>query len=302
MTANVRERSKRAMVRSVPNAREQAIIYNKRTPFEEISEHNDPIQIDWTEIPPDHAAASHYITGHEAMRIPDQSHPRYKLSWPIRHGMLNEADYDSKNQLLQDLTLILEDAIIKQLGVPRRDWHDCSCVFVVPDLYERNYVTTVLDMLFRDFGFVRVTFIQESLAASFGAGFSTCVVVDVGAQKTSVCCVEEGVCVENSRVTLRYGGADVTETFVKMMLLDGLPYADINLKRRYDFILAEELKRKFCTLSIQTLSNVSKPHEFDLRAPGQRTRHYFFKTFDEVMLAPLVRFICGYKFEFTCKD
>jgi actin-related protein 8 len=32
--------------------------------------------------------------------------------------------------------------------------------------------------------------------------------------------VEEGMCIENSRVNLKYGGQDVTETFVKMMLHD----------------------------------------------------------------------------------
>lgn len=288
MTTSIRERAKRQSVRSVPNAREQAIIYNKRSQPEEISEHNDTVQIDWTEIPPDYAAAANYITGVEATRIPDLSYPRYKLSWPIQHGVFNEADYTSKTQLLQDFTVIIEDAIKKQLRIPRGEFHECSCVFVIPDLYERNYVTEVLDLLFRDFGFVRVTFIQESLAASFGAGYSTCAVVDVGAQKTSICCVDEGVCIESSRVLLRYGGRDVTEAFMKMMLQDHFPYADINLLRRHDFILAEELKRKFCTFAISTLNQVSKPHDFFLRAHNQRTRQYWFKTYDQVVLAPLV--------------
>lgn len=293
MTTDLRARAKRSGVRSVPNARDQAVIYNKRTPSEEISEHNDVVQINWTEIPSDFAAARDYITGQEALRIPDDSNPRYKLTWPIRYGAFNEDDYSNRNQLLQDLTIIIEDAILKQLNIPKRVWHQYSAVFVIPDLYERPYVTTILDLLFRDFGFARVTFIQESLSASFGAGYSTCVVVDVGAQKTSICCVDEGMCVESSRVLLRYGGEDVTETFIRMMLLDGFPYAEINLKRRYDYILAEEIKRNFCTLGITTLTNVSKPHEFDLRAPNKRTRHYYFKTYDQVVLAPLVRLFLG---------
>ena len=289
MTSDLKSRLKRKAVRSVPNAREQAIIYNKRTAYEEISVHNDPGQIEWTEVPADIKSAPDYITGRDALRIPDLSNPRYRLFWPLRHGTFNERDYSNENQLLRDFYIIIEDAIKNELGLKRRsEWPQYSCVFVISDLYERPYVTRVLELLFRDFAFGRVSFIQESLSASFGAGYASCVVVDVGAQKTSICCVEEGVCVENSRINLRYGGDDVTETFVKMMLLDSFPYADINLKRRYDFLLAEELKQKCCTLILGALDKGTQQQEFTLRAFGQDTRLYRFKTFDEVILAPMV--------------
>ncbi|KAG9722326.1 chromatin remodeling complex subunit, partial [Aureobasidium melanogenum] len=139
--------------------------------------------------------------------------------------------------------------------------------------------------MFRDFGFQRVCFIQESLAATFGAGYSSSCIVDVGAQKTSICCVEEGMCVENSRMNLKFGGEDVTETFIKMMLYDHFNYANMNLLRRHDYLLAEELKQKFCTLEDAHIS--VQLYEFHLRAFGQDTRKYQFKTYDEVMLAPM---------------
>lgn len=40
---------------------------------------------------------------------------------------------------------------------------------------------------------------QESVCAAFGSGLSSACVVDVGDQKTSVCCVEDGVSHRNSR-------------------------------------------------------------------------------------------------------
>ena len=49
------------------------------------------------------------------------------------------------------------------------------------------------------FFFFDSRYAQESLAASFGAGFSQACIVDIGAQKTSICCVEEGMCVAESR-------------------------------------------------------------------------------------------------------
>lgn len=40
---------------------------------------------------------------------------------------------------------------------------------------------------------------QESVCATFGSGLSSACVVDVGDQKTSLCCVEDGVSHRNSR-------------------------------------------------------------------------------------------------------
>ncbi|KAJ6108588.1 hypothetical protein N7523_009911 [Penicillium sp. IBT 18751x] len=269
--------------RMLPNSKEMVVNYNRRTTPEIISEHNDPLRVDWTELsnpPPE------YITGQAALRVPDSSNPRYKLYWPIKHGWCNERDYQSKRMLFLDISLILEDAIKTQLGLAsKKDWPQYSCVFVIPDLYEKSYVNQVLEMLMREFAFARVCFIQESLAATFGAGFTSACVVDVGAEKTSICCVEEGMCVENSRVNLKMGGRDVTETFIKMMLHDHFPYADIDLWRRYDWLLAEELKKNICTMNEASVS--PQVFDFHLRVSGKDTVKHTFKAFDEVHLAPM---------------
>lgn len=258
--------------------------WNTQTPPDIISEHNDPLRIEWTEIPPQ---APEYMVGNEALRIPDNSKPRYRLRWPMRCGWLNERDYESKMMLYRDFFLIIEEAIKTQLHLTRKkDWAQYSCVFIIPDLYEKTFVAAILQQVLREFGFSRICFMQESLAATFGAGYSSSCIVDVGAQKTSICCVEEGMCLENSRINLKYGGDDVTETFVKMMLYDHFNYADMNLNRRYDYLLAEELKHKFCTLEDAHIS--VQLYEFHLRAAGQDTRKYQFKVYDEVMLAPMV--------------
>ncbi len=284
MCADLKVHMRNNKRRVLPNSKELVVNYNRRTPPETISEHNDPLRIDWTEIPSNPAEAPGFITGKEALRIPDDSIPRYRLFWPLHQGWYNEHDYKEKKGIYDDISTIIEEAIKNQLNLPRkREWVQYGCVFVLPDLYERQYVFQSLEMLMRDFGFGRVCFIQESLAATFGAGYTNACVVDIGAQKTSICCVEEGMCVENSRINLKYGGADVTETFIKMMLFDHFPYADINLNRRYDFLLAEEIKSKFCTLNEAEIS--VQLFDFHLRAHGQDTRKYTFKTYDEVLLA-----------------
>ncbi|KAI9793149.1 MAG: actin-like protein arp8 [Piccolia ochrophora] len=286
MSASLKVRMRNNKRRVLPNSKELVVNYNRRTTPETISEHNDPLRIEWTEILSGPKAAPETFTGHAALRIPDNSRPRYKLYWPLRNGWYNESPYLSRTLLQEDIAIIIEDALKNQLELPRKkDWGLYDCVFVIPDLYDRNYVTASLEMLLREFRFARVCFVQESLAATFGAGFSSACIVDIGAQKTSICCVEEGMCIENSRINIKYGGADVTETFVKMMLFDLFPYADINLNRRYDFLLAEELKQKFCTMNEAEIS--VQLYDFHLRASGQDTRKYTFKTYDEVILAPM---------------
>ncbi|KAM5449677.1 Actin-like protein arp8 [Microsporum audouinii] len=272
--------------RTLPNSKEMVVNYNRRTPPETISEHNDAMRVEWTEISNNPKLAPPYVVGEAALRIPDLSKPRYKLYWPLRNGWCNEKDYSSINMLFLDIARILEDAMKTQLNLTQdKDWGQYSCIFVIPDLYEKVYVTHILDTLMRELGFGRVCFVQESVAGTFGAGYTAACVVDVGAQKTSICCVEEGMCIENSRINLKYGGSDVTETFIKMMLYDHFPYEEINLNRRYDFLLAEELKKNVATLNE---TNVSvQVFDFHLRVSGQDTRKYTFKAYDEIILAPM---------------
>lgn len=272
--------------RVLPNSRELVTKWNSTNPPDLISAHNDPVQIDWTELPANPKQAPNYIVGAAALRIPEKSHPRYRLYWPVRYGWLNENDYESRATLYRDFFLILEESIKTELGLTRkREWNQYSAVFIIPDLYEKTFVSQVLEEFILDFSFQRVCFIQESIAASFGAGFPSACIVDIGAQKTSVCCVEDGMCIEDCRINLKFGGYDVTETFVQMMLFDRFNYSDFNLMRRHDFLLAEELKEKYCTVSDENIS--VQLNEFHIRAYGQETRKYSFKIYDEGMLAPM---------------
>ncbi|KAI1500369.1 putative chromatin remodeling complex subunit [Biscogniauxia marginata] len=272
----------------LPNSKELVVNYNRRTESEEIPLHNDPLQIDWTDIKSleDPESVASCFIGGAAQRVPDDSNPKFKLWWPIRYGWLNEDDYATAEHLYDDFETLLDKAIRQELGLTKNSaWKNYSCVFVIPDLYDKRYVEQVLKSCMTWFEFSRICFMQESMAAAFGAGYTQACVVDVGAQKTSIACVEDGLCIEDSRINLKYGGYDVTETFIKMMLYDNFPYQEINLRRRYDFLLAEELKIKHCTMSESDIS--VQLFQFHLRAPNQPTYKYQFKTYDEVILAPM---------------
>lgn len=271
----------------LPNSKELVVNYNKRTPPEKIPEHNDPIRIEWTDVTScDPKDASDFIAGVEAQRIPDDSVPSYRLSWPIQHGWFHENDYLSREHMIDDFEGIIESALRKDLGLKSSlSWEECMVVCVIPDLYDKKYVEEIADLFLKNMEFKQIAFIQESVAVLSGAALTQACVVDIGAQKVSISCVDDGMIIEDSRVNLKYGGYDVTETFVKMMLFDHFPYQDINLKRRYDFLLAEELKKDFCTMRQADIS--VQLYNFHLRAPNQPTAKYLFKTYDEPILAPM---------------
>ena len=272
----------------LPNSKELVQTFNRRTEAEMIEKHNDPLEIEWTDIDTlkdPNSLASCFI-GNDALRVPDDSDPKFKLWWPIRCGWWNEDAYTSEEHLYDDFETLLDRTLRDELGLKKNsEWRQYSCVFVIPDLYDKRYVEQVLRSCMAWFEFSKVSFIQESMAATFGAGYTQACVVDVGAEKTSVTCVEDGLVAEDSRINLKYGGSDITDTFVKMMLYDNFPYQDMNLRRRYDWLLAEELKMKHCTMAQADIS--VQLSQFHVRAPNQPTRKYQFKTYDEVILAPM---------------
>lgn len=278
----------------LPNSKELVVNYNKRSLPEKIPEHNDPMRIEWTDIHKyDEDDGPICFTGLEGQRIPDDSDPEYCLFWPIQHGWYNENDYNTSGRLFNDIESIIERALRQELGLTSSiAWEQYSCVFVIPDLYEKRQLEQILEMCLKNIEFKQVAFMQEGLAATYGAGYTSACIVDVGAQKTSISCVDDGMVIDDSRVNLKYGGRDITDTFIKMMLYDYFPYQEINLMRRYDFLLAEELKISFCTMNQADVS--PQLYTFHLRAPNQPTRKYQFKTYDEVILAPMGLFDPSY--------
>jgi actin-related protein 8 len=272
----------------LPNSKELVQTFNRRTEAEIIQKHNDPLEIEWTDVNSleDPESLASCFIGNDALRVPDDSEPKFKLWQPLKCGWWNEDAYTSEEHMYDDFETILDRALRQDLGLGKNsDWQQYSCVFVIPDLYDKRYVEQILRSCMSWFEFTKVCFIQESMAATFGAGYTQACVVDVGAEKTSITCVDDGLCIEDSRVNLKFGGYDITETFIKMMLYDNFPYQEMNLRRRYDFLLAEELKIKHCTMSQADIS--VQLFQFHVRAPNQPTRKYQFKTYDEVILAPM---------------
>lgn len=83
--------------------------------------------------------------------------------------------------------------------------------------------------------------LQEGLSASFSAGLPSACVIDLGAAKTSVSCVDEGFVINDTRMVQGYGGDDVIELFLQVAKTVNFPYKEADLAREYDWELCRSI-------------------------------------------------------------
>lgn len=283
MTKDFKARMRYYKRRILPNSRETAANFNKRQEPESIPEHNDPHKKDWIDIK-EHPDKVMFF-GEDALNLPIcETFNNWKLRHPIVNGKFNESpkDYYSREEILGDLTGIVSYGLQK-LDISNPQGY--KCILIIPDLYDKMVVENWIELLFKFVGFGKVGIIQESVAASFGAGTSSACIVDVGSQTTTVSCVDEGLVINDSRIKLNYGGDNITDVFIKFLLQQKFPYKQINLNYNYDWELAQTLKHNFATF--QDADIAVQTYNFYKRKPFENTLKYDFKVFDEVMLAPL---------------
>lgn len=147
-----------------------------------------------------------------------------------------------------------------------------DAVLVIPDMFDRNALSIFVRSLF-SIGFQYVAVIEEAVASTYGAGISGGCVVDIGAQTTTVACVEDGLCIPDSRVRLDFGSADMTTVFGKLL-------NRIDFPGDPDFATLDALKQKFLSvnevdISVQLYRYYTRNLKFD------------FKVYNEVMLPVL---------------
>jgi len=200
-------------------------------------------------------------------------------------------------------------AIEKHLEIPLSQLNQYRVVLIIPDVYNRNHVKYLIDLLLNSMHFEGCIVIHEGICdiyienaninyclnskltavcASFGAGLSFACVVDVGDQKTSICCVEDGFSSRNTRLTLDYGGSDITQLFYYLLKQRGFPYSECKPESRIGGMLLQELKEKFCHLNLDICGPQQK--QFQVIIPDQPILNYTFLVGDECLLAPLALF------------
>lgn len=144
------------------------------------------------------------------------------------------------------------------------------------------------DLILHTIGFRQLWLQQEAVCTTFGAGISTGCVVDVGAKKTSIACVEEGLVLAESRMALDFGGDDITQFLHTLLLRNGFPFAEADLSRWSDLKVLEELKEKVVVLGEKDVG--MGLHEFWVRREGEKTKKLSVRVYDDAIMAPYALF------------
>ncbi|KAL2469752.1 Actin-related protein 9 [Abeliophyllum distichum] len=208
-----------------------------------------------------------YICGEEALRI--SPNEPYCLRRPIRRGHLNISQHYSMQQVLEDLHAIWDWILIKKLHIPHGERNKYSAILVVPETFDNREIKEVLSIVLRDLCFSTAVVHQEGLAAVFGNGLSTACVVNIGAQVSSVICIEDGVTLPTTQITLRYGGEDISRCLLWTQRHHQTwpPIRTDALTKPIDLLMLNRLKESFCQIKEGEVEAAAVVHSYEDGVP-----------------------------------
>ncbi|TNY24394.1 nucleus protein [Rhodotorula diobovata] len=278
---DLRARMRAYKLRGQGNGNSQAATYNA-TVVPQAMEEDFEGDIEWT------TAEDEVHVGNKAVRIPDADAAGYDLRWPFQRGGFNTAPYSTPQELLGDVQAIYTGVLRDELDIAVEEFKDYGVILLIPDLYDDVYVREMTDLLVRTMGFKQICLIQESVGATFGAGYSSACVIDIGSRTSTITCVEEGLVLPETRMVLDFGGDDITHFLMTLLHRLSFPYKEVDLAKWYDWVVVEELKERLVVLSEGDIG--LNLYDFYVRHPGALTQKYSMRVYDDCILAPYALF------------
>ncbi|KAL6519926.1 Actin-like protein arp9 [Orobanche minor] len=208
-----------------------------------------------------------HICGEEALRI-SPTDP-YCLRRPMRRGQLNISLHYPMQQVIEDIQTIWDWVLIEKLHIPRNERQMYSAVLVVPETLDNREIKELLSIVLRDLHFSVAVVHQEGLAAVFGNGLSTACIVNVGAQVTSLICIEDGVTIPTTQITLRYGGEDISRCLIWTQRHHQTwpPIRTDALTKPIDLLMLNRLKESHCQIREGEVEAVTVVHSYEEGMP-----------------------------------
>jgi len=195
------------------------------------------------------------LIGREALCIPTDNHD-YEVRFPIRYGYFN-TNFNFYT-VLYDLSLILQYCFEKVLKINPNDFKNYSIVYIIPDLFIKTEIKAMINLFFKHFEFKNIFLHLESVMSSFGLAIQSSCVVDIGSDKVNICCVDEGMIIENTLIRKNLGGKEITKLLylITKYLANNnkennsnnnrFPYEMFNIRDFRDFRIFEKLKENEC--------------------------------------------------------
>eukprot|EP01133_Synstelium_polycarpum_P000385 gene385-452_t len=137
--------------------------------------------------------------------------------WSVYQPMLSCASFNitpghSLRSICDDLAAMWKIAIQKYLNIDPADLNNYGCVYTIPDHHtDRRELKEITGLLLKELPFTSALLYQESICSLFGAGLGTACLVDIGHRSIKIACIDDGYLVPSSRITLRYGGENITQ-------------------------------------------------------------------------------------------
>ena len=145
-----------------------------------------------------------------------------------------------------------------------------------------------MTVLLNKIGFGQAFVVQDHVAATFGAGLSQACVIDVGDQKSSISCVEDGISHPQSRIQLNVGGSDITQIFFFMLRQNNFPYKECDpTQNKQDAEILQKLKEENCHMNLDICGTAEKG--FCVSRNGYNLK-FSVRLSDECLMAPLALF------------
>jgi actin-related protein 8 len=258
----------------------------------------------WTSL----ASKPRTLIGREALCIPSNNND-YEVRFPIKYGYFN-CDF-SFYTVLNDLSLILKYCFEKILKINENDFKNYNIVYIIPDLFIKTEIKAMINLFFKFFGFKNIFLHLESVMSSFGLAIQSSCVVDIGSDKLNICCVDEGMIIENTLIRKNLGGKEITKLLyliTKYLATNNnnkennsqnnvnnnkFPYELFNIKDFRDFRIFEKLKENECELPplLDTGLGINqltpKKAKIWLHRKGSPTKLINVVLIEEAYLAPL---------------
>ncbi|KAF6153224.1 hypothetical protein GIB67_036570 [Kingdonia uniflora] len=167
--------------------------------------------------------------------------------------------------VLDDLCEIWGWILNEKLHIPQMERNLYSAILVVPETFDNREIKEMISIILRDLRFSSIVVHQEGLAAAFGNGLLTACIVNIGAQVTSVICVEEGAVLPTTCVILPFGGEDVSRCLLWIQRHhQAWPSIRTDpLLKHVDLLMLNKLKQSYCQIREGDLDAAAVVHSFE---------------------------------------
>ncbi|KAJ0970294.1 hypothetical protein J5N97_023171 [Dioscorea zingiberensis] len=223
--------------------------------------------IDVGEPCPDEYTYKKFICGEDALKI--SSTEPYCLHRPIRRGHFNVSQHYSPQQVFGDLYTIWDWILTEKLHLIQDKRYLYSVILVVPETFDNREIKEMLSIVLRDLEFGSAVVHQEGLAAAFGNGLSTACVVNIGAEVTSVICIEDGAALPTTSMILPYGGVDISRCLLWVQCHHQTwPVNSTDpLVKPIDMVMLNKIKESYCQIRDGEFDAVAIVHSYEEGRP-----------------------------------